>query len=115
MSYFSFNSSTDITDIFKAMFQIVLLHRKKKFGPNILSYLNCFGIAPYFKQQVIVELKEMQCFVLSFDESLYNEFHREQKDLVVKYFNKDRVVCMHLTSRFLCHTCAEDLKKASKN
>ena len=29
----------------------------------------------------------------------------------MKYFNKDRVVCRYLTSRFLGHTCAEDLKK----
>ena len=28
----------------------------------------------------------------------------------VKYFNKDRVVCMYLTSSFLGHTCAEDIK-----
>ena len=29
----------------------------------------------------------------------------------VRYFNKNRVVCSYLTSRFLGHTCAEDLKK----
>ena len=29
----------------------------------------------------------------------------------MKYFNKDRVVSGYLTSRFLGHTCAEDLKK----
>ena len=32
-------------------------------------------------------------------------------DFFVKYFSKDRVVCRYLTSRFLGHTCAEDLKK----
>ena len=32
-------------------------------------------------------------------------------DFFVKYFNKDRAVCRYLTSRFLGHTCAEDLKK----
>ena len=35
-------------------------------------------------------------------------------DFFVKYFNKDRVVCRYLTSRFLGHTCAEDLKKESE-
>ena len=29
----------------------------------------------------------------------------------MKYFNEDRVVCMYPTSKFLGHTCAEDLKK----
>ena len=49
MSHFSFNSSTDITDIFKAMFSDSAIAQKMKFGPNKLSYLICFGIAPYFK------------------------------------------------------------------
>ena len=82
-----------------------------KFGSNRLSYIICFGIAPYFKQQLLVELKETQHFVISFNESLDNELHKEQMDFFVMYFNKDRVVCKYLTSRFLSHTCAEDLKK----
>ena len=32
-------------------------------------------------------------------------------DFFVKYYNKDRVVCRYLTSRFPGHTSAEDLKK----
>ena len=58
-----------------------------------------------------MQLKETQCFVISFDETLNNEFHGEQMDFLLKYFNKDRAFCMYLTSRFLGHTCAEDLKK----
>ena len=57
-----------------------------------------------------MELKET-CFVISFGESLNNEFHKEQMDFFVKYFNKGRVVYEYLTSRFLGHTCAEDLKE----
>ena len=82
-----------------------------RFGPYNLSYLICFGIAPYFKQQLLVELEETQCFVILFDESLNNELHKEQTDFFVKYFTKDKVVCRYPTSRFLDHTCAEDLKK----
>ena len=76
MSHFSFNSSPDITDIFKAMFPDSAVAQKMKFGPNRLSYLICFDIALYFnKQQLPVELKEIH-FVISFDESLNNEFHK---------------------------------------
>ena len=49
MSYFSINSSNDITDIFRAMFPDSAIAQKMKFGPNKLSYLLCFGIAQYFK------------------------------------------------------------------
>ena len=79
--------------------------------PLKLSYLICFGIAPYFKQQLLNELKEAQCFVISFDESLNTELHEEQMDFVVRFFNKDRVTCRYLTSVFLGHTHADDLKK----
>ena len=111
ISHFPLNSSTNNTDIFKAMFPDSAIAKKMKFGPNKLSYLICSGIAPYFKQQLIVELKETQCFVISSDESHSYEFHKEQMDFFVKYFNKDIVVCRYLTSRFHGHTCAEDLKK----
>ena len=72
MFHFSFNSSTDITDTFKAMFP----DSATAFGSNKLSYMICFDIALYFKQQLLVELKENQCFVISFDESLNNDFHK---------------------------------------
>ena len=58
-----------------------------------------------------MELKETQCFVISFDEALNNKFHKEEMDFFVKYFNKDRIVCRYLTSRFLGDTSAKDLKK----
>ena len=32
-------------------------------------------------------------------------------DFVLRYFNKDRVTCRYLTSEFLSHTHADDLKK----
>ena len=115
MSHFSFSSSTDITDIFMAMIPDGVSAQKLRFGPKKLFYLICFGITPYFKQKLIVELKETQCFDISFDETLDNEFHKEQMDFFVRYVNRDSVVCRYLTSRFLGHTCAEDLKKESKN
>ena len=46
--------------------------QKMKFGSTKLPYLICFGSAPYLKQKLLVELKETQCFVISFDESLSN-------------------------------------------
>ena len=103
LSHLVFNSSTDITDIFMAMISDSAIAQKMKFGPNKLSCLIYFGTTSYFKQHLLVDLKETQCFVILFDESLNNEFHKD--------FNKDRVVCRYLTSRFLGHTCAEDVKK----
>ena len=111
MSYFSYNSATDITDVFRAMFPDSAIAQKINCGSTKLSYLICFGIAPYFKQQLLNELKEAQCFVISFDESLNTELHEEQMDLVVRYFNKDKVTYRFLTSKFLGHNRVDNLKK----
>ena len=86
MSHFSFSASTNITDIFKTMFPDSAIAQKMKFESNKLSYLICFGIAPFFKQQLLVGLKETQCFVISLDVSLNYEFHEEQ---IVNYLNKE--------------------------
>ena len=107
MSHFSYNSSTNIADVFRAMFPDSAIAQKMNCGPTKLSYLICFGIAPYFKQQL---LKEAQCYVISFDESLNTELHEEQMDFLVRYFHKDKVTCRYITSGFLDHTHPEDLK-----
>ena len=111
MSHFSYNSAVDLADVLRAMFPDSAIAQKMNCGPTKLSYLICFDIAPYFKQQLLNELKEAQCFIISFDESLNTELHEEQMDFVVRYFNKDRVTCRYLTSGFPGHTHAEDLKK----
>ena len=110
MSHFSYNSSTNIADVFRAMFPDSAIAQKMNCGPTKLSYLICFGIAPYFKQQLLKELKEAQCYVISFDESLNTELHEEQMDFLVRYFHKDKATCRYITSGFFGHTRAEDLK-----
>ena len=92
------------------LFPDSVIAQKMNCGPTKLSYLICFGIAPYFKQQFLKELKEAQCYVISFDESLNTELHEEQMDFLVRYFHKDKVTCRYITSGFLGHTRAEDLK-----
>ena len=52
MSHFSYNSSTNIADVFRAMFPDSAIAQNMNCGPTKLSYLICFGIAPYFKQQL---------------------------------------------------------------
>ena len=80
-------------------------------GPTNLSYLICFGIAPFFKQQLLADLKKALCFVISFDESFNQELQKEQMEFIVRYFNKSKVVSRYLTSSFLGYTRAEDLKR----
>ena len=110
MSHFSYNSIQDIGDVFRAMFQDSKIAQQWSCGATKLSYLITFGIAPFFKELLLAELTEAPCFVLSFDESFNPELLQEQTDFVVRYFAQGMVKTRYLTSAFLGHTRAEDLK-----
>ena len=110
MSHFSFTSSTDIRDIFKTMFPDSAVAQKMNFGPTNYLTLSVLSFHHTLSNSYCgTERNTMFCH--PFDESLNNEFHKEQMNIFVKYFNKDRVACRYLTSRFLVDTSAEDLKK----
>ena len=111
MSQFSYNSARDITDIFKAMFPDSSIAQHMSCGPTKLSYLISFGIAPYFRDLLLADLKQTSCFVVSFDESFNHELQKEQMDFTVRYFKNNKVESRCLTSLFLGHTTAKDLKK----
>ena len=111
MSHFSYNSAHDITDIFKAMFPDSSIAQHMSCGPPKLSYLISFGIAPYFRDLLLADLKQTSCFVVSFDESFNHELQKEQMDFTIRYFKNNKVENRYLTSLFLGHTTAKDLKK----
>ena len=98
MSHFTYNSTHDITDVFKAMSPDSIIAQHMSCGPTKLSYLISFGIAPYFMDLLLKELKDAPCFVISFDESFNEELEKEQMDFIVRYFKvvKLKVNTCHL-------------------
>ena len=112
MSHFCYNSAHDITDVFKAMFPDSIIAQHMSCGPTKLSYLISFGIAPYFMDLLLKELKDAPCFVIPFDESFSEELEKEQMDFIVRYFKDGEVKSRYLSSGFLGHTTAKDLKRA---
>ncbi len=110
MSHFSMNSAQDIVDVFKVMFPDSKIAQGMSCGPTKLSYLITFGLAPYFHHLLIDGLKKAPCFVVMFDESFNSELHQEQMDLCVRFFKGNQVVTRYLSSAFLGHTTATDLK-----
>ena len=61
---------------------------------------------------LLKELKDAPCFVISFDESFNEVLEKEQTDFIVRYFKDGEVKCKYLSSGFLGHTTAKDLKRA---
>ena len=61
---------------------------------------------------LLKELKDAPCFVISFDEFFNEELEVEQMDFIVRYFKAGKVKSRYLSSGFLGHTTAKDLKRA---
>ena len=101
MSHFSLNSVQDIMEIFKALFPDSSIAQGMSCGPTKFSYLITFGIAPYFKQLPIGDLRKVPCFVVLFDESLNTSLHQEQMYFSVRYFKDGHVVTRYIYSAFL--------------
>ena len=80
MSHYYLNSAQDITDVFHAMFPDSNIAKRVSCGATKLSYLITFGIAPFFKQELLMDVSQAPCFVISFDESLNPDLHEEQMD-----------------------------------
>ena len=97
-------------EIFKAVFPDSNFAQGMSCGLTKLSCLITFGIAPYFKQLLIDDLKKAVGFIVLFDESLNTALHQEQMDFSARYFKDDHVVTGYLSSAFLGHTTSEDLK-----
>ena len=97
------------------MFPDSNIAQKMTCGPTKLAYLICFGIAPYFRELLLADLKEAPCFAVIFDESLNQELQKEQMDFVVRYLKNGLVRSRYLISHFLGHTTAADLKEGFEN
>ena len=100
------------THVFKAMFPDSIIAQHMSCGPTKLSYPISFGIAPHFMDLLLKELKDAPCFVISFDESFNEELEKEQMNFIVRYFKDGEVKSRYLSSGFLGHTTAKDLKRA---
>lgn len=107
-SHYSFNSSSDISAIFGQMFPDSVIAKQFSCGATKSAYLVCFGLGPYFKQQLITDIRKVQCYVISFDECLNKVTQTDQLDVVVRYWNgcEGKVVGHYFDSEFMGHTQA---------
>ena len=99
----SLRSCDGLSELFQRMFNDSTIAKSFSLGRTKCGYLVNFGIAPYFKEQLLLKLKSSPCFVACYDESLNRTFQEEQMDTVVKYFDDvtGLVETRYLTSAFL--------------
>ena len=84
VTHCSYKSNENISDVFKAMFPDSEIAQRFKCGERKTSYMCVFGLADYFKQTVLGEVKGH--FVLLFDESLNKKMQEKQLDIHVRYW-----------------------------
>ncbi|XP_013861075.1 uncharacterized protein LOC106515698, partial [Austrofundulus limnaeus] len=78
-------------------------------GKDKTGYILRFGLAHFFKQQLVDIVNTAGPFVLMFDESLNQSTKKKQLDVHVGFWNEDCVQSRYLGSQFLGHGTAEDL------
>lgn len=112
-SHTSYNSFNDAAAIFQKMFDDSSKAKSMTLGRAKMAYLVSFGLAPYFKNQLISTLKDVE-YVICFDEALNKIVQRGQMDLYVRFWNvnKEEVSTRYLCSVFLGHSTASDLLKS---
>ena len=79
------------------------------YGKDKTGYIMRFGLANFFKQQVIDTINQEGPFVLMFDESLNHSTKKKQLDVHVRFWDEDCVQSRYLGSQFLGHGKAQDL------
>ena len=80
-------------------------------GRTKYSYFLCYGLAPYFENQLVMKLAAADEYVAMFDESLKKISQKCQLDILVRFFDKDtKAIATHyLDSAFLGRTRAIDI------
>ena len=69
-SHYSLKSCLGLKELFEAMFSDSEIAKSFKLSKTKCGYFINFGLAPYFKDLLVKEIKAANIFVVSFDESL---------------------------------------------
>ena len=106
--HWSANSCSDISELFKCMFEDSEIVKKFSVGKTKVPYMIMFGLAPYFKDELTKKLLSCSAFVVCFDEALNRVIQQGQMDIFIRYYDdpSGMVVARYFGSAFLGHsTC----------
>ena len=85
MSKYSFNSSSNKSDLFTTMFPDSGITNNFSCGKTKCGFIVKFGIAPYFVELLNSQLKDVEYFVALFDESFNCVAKKIQMDLHIRF------------------------------
>ena len=110
MSKYSFNSSSNKSDLCTTMFSDSKIAKKKFLWKNSCGFIVKFGIAPNFVELLNSQLKDLEYLVALFDES-NSVAKKTQIDFHIQFCdsNKDVVATKHCSSEFLSKSPTNDI------
>lgn len=116
MTHSSFRSNSDVPEILRMMFPDSDIAKKFHLKKDKTAYTICFGLAPFFKSELLTIISSLETFVICFDESLNKVIQKGQMDIHVRFWkNKSNTVTTrYLTSVFLGHSDAKSLVDSLK-
>ena len=113
--HLSQNCCNGLNQTFPLMFPDSEIAKKYQMGPDKLAYIVSYGIAPYFKDILMNQLKQSTVkFTSFFDEAFNDVIHKGQFDVQASFFDntKNEVSVRYLGSAFLGHSRGVDLLEA---
>lgn len=114
MGHKSLRTAEKDVSVMQKMFKDSKVAEKMQLKKDKIAYVLMFGVAPYYRQELAVELNMAQFYVVGFDESLSKISKKQQMDITVRYWDqsKSEVATRYLTSQFLGRSRAVDLLEA---
>ncbi|CAF0764829.1 unnamed protein product [Adineta ricciae] len=108
---FSYSSCNELNELFPLMFPDSSIAKKFSIQSDKMSYVISHGLGPYFKKQMLEDVKKADKFTLIFDEQTNNQ-NKKQLDMFFRYWcnEKQGVVNRFYKSVVLGHAYATTLR-----
>ena len=105
------NLFSHVSELFSAMFPDSEVAQKFSMGKTKSRYMVIYGLAPYFKKELLKKINSSLFYSVSFDESFNSELQKCQMDITVHYWDtkKNIAVTRYFESVFLDRPNASNL------
>ena len=108
---YSLNSCTKKGKLFSVMFPDSNVAQNFQMASTKASYVTYYGLAPYFKEMLLGELKKASYIVPCFDESYNSVIKKGQIDVLARYWDVrlNKVNTHYVKSEFMGKAAANDV------
>ncbi len=117
LSHYSLRSCLGISDLFGEMFNDSIIAQQFSMSKTKCGYYINFGLAPYYREKLVSDIKNSPFYTILFDETLNHMVQEEQMDVHIRYWSEEScmVKTSYFDSQFMRRANAENLTTAINN